>query len=121
MSSMIPVDPSDSLLSVLPEELVDQLVKAHGVMAASRIVTQAVQQAMAQNQLDGVFTAVPTVDMATRLVAGSPAITPELMSRFGAMQDDYVGKVQQAVSAANNALLAQLHETLTAARRNGQS
>ena len=120
MSSMVPVDPSDSLLSVLPDELVQQLVKAHGVMVASRLVSQAVQEAMSRNLLDGVFTAASTVDMATRMVVSSPAMTPELMNRFGVMQDEYVEKVQQAVSTANNTVLAQQHETLNAARRNGQ-
>jgi hypothetical protein len=110
---------ADALLAVLPPALIDQLIQAHGVMQAANLVTQATQAAMAENQRDAVFTALPTIDLTTRMVASSPAITPALLNQFGDMQDTYLAQVREAVTMTNDTLVAQLHDALAAVRRNG--
>jgi hypothetical protein len=118
-NSLVPVDSSDSLLATLPEEVLTQLVRSYGVMETSRIVSQAVQEAMASNQLHAFFTGISTVDMATRVLLSSPVVAQAFAAEFFEMQETYLKNVGAALATANKAILAQQEITLEAVLNGG--
>jgi hypothetical protein len=120
MSNNLPaVSSPDSLSVVLSEEQLDLLIKAHAQMAGANLIAQATQAQMADNQVQAVATAVSTVDVAARMVAGSSSVGQEQLAVLEAMQNHYLGQVYRALTGTNSALVDELHGALTAMRRNG--
>ncbi len=117
------LDSLGDLLEMLPEHLVDQVIKAYAVMQVANLQSQATQAAMAENTTYAFLKAVSTADLAARLVASSQAVSTDQaqLAILKDMQDGFLANVRDALDTTNSTLAEELKATLARVQRNGKA